>query len=83
MRLYQDRALITRRAEVNVDAGSQILTFEHLPAATVGDSIRAGGKGTASVRITGSEFKKNILKSAPEENVKVLQDEIQSLQDEV
>lgn len=81
--VYSDRAMVTRSASLNLEAGSHIVSFVDLPIGLLEDSIRVTGGGTARAKITGIEFKKTFLEESPEERVKRLEDEIQSLKDEL
>ena len=56
--VYQDRALVTRSAEVNLEKGGQAIVFENLPSALMEESLRAEGQGAAPVTFYGSEIKK-------------------------
>jgi uncharacterized protein (TIGR02231 family) len=56
--VYQDRALVTRTAKVELEAGDNTVLFESLPGALLEDSLRADGKGQKPVTIYGAEVKK-------------------------
>ncbi len=80
--VYQDRALVTRFAEVKLAPGANAVAFEGLPASIMEDSLRAEGKGTAPVTIEGAEVKRHFLIEEADENVKRIQAEIEMLQEE-
>lgn len=48
--VYSDRALVTRRAELDVAAGESTLVFTDLPAATDASSLQVSGKGAFMLR---------------------------------
>lgn len=56
--VYQDRALVTRSTEVNLEKGEQTIVFENLPSTLMEESLRAEGQGTAPVTFYGAEIKK-------------------------
>lgn len=80
--VYEDRALVTRRAELKLEPGLEDLVLRRLPAMIFDDSVRASGSGTARVTILGVEVRREFLKEAMDERVKTLQDEIEKMQDE-
>ena len=79
--VYTDRARITRRGSVRLQAGEQRVSLDNLPAAIQDDSVRAGGRGEG-VRILGVEVVRQFVTQAPEANVAELQKEIEALQDQ-
>lgn len=56
--VYQDRALVTRTAKVELEAGDNALLFEGLPGALMEESLRAEGRAQKTVTIYGAEIKK-------------------------
>ncbi|GAB1456928.1 hypothetical protein MASR2M48_22360 [Spirochaetota bacterium] len=48
--VYGDRALVTRRTEVDLPAGETSLVFTDLPAATDSASLQVSGKGAFTLR---------------------------------
>jgi uncharacterized protein (TIGR02231 family) len=79
--VYTDRARITRRGSVKLQAGEQRVSVENLPATLQDDSVRAGGRG-AGVRILGVEVVRQFVTEAPEANVAELQKQLEALQDQ-
>jgi len=79
--VYEDRALVTRRAELKIEPGEKVVTFAGLPAGVMESSLRATGKGTAKVTILGLETEPQYLKEAKDERVKALEDEIEKLEE--
>lgn len=79
--VYTDRARITRRGAVHLQAGEQTVSVDNLPASLQDDSVRAGGRG-AGVRILGVEVVRQFVTEAPEANVAELQKELEALQDQ-
>ncbi len=81
--VYPDRAMVTRTAVLKLDAGTYLIGFDNLPPAIMEETVTAEGLGIASAKITGLELKRAFLEQAPDEKVKKLEAEIQSLMDEV
>ncbi|HET6313836.1 MAG TPA: mucoidy inhibitor MuiA family protein [Chloroflexia bacterium] len=79
--VYTDRARVTRRGAVRLQAGEQRVSLDNLPAGVQDDSVRAGGRG-AGVRILGVEVIRQFVTEAPEANVAELQKELEALQDQ-
>ena len=79
--VYTDRALVTRRAELKLEAGQQPAVFAGLPAGLVESSLRAGGRGSARVMILGTEMEPEYLTEAKDARVKDLEKEIEGLED--
>jgi uncharacterized protein (TIGR02231 family) len=79
--VYTDRARVTRRGTVHLQAGEQRVSVDNLPATLQDDSVRAGGRG-AGVRILGVEVVRQFVTEAPEANVAELQKELEALQDQ-
>jgi len=48
--VYSDRALVTRRAALDIAAGESTLVFTDLPAATDASSLQVSGKGAFTLR---------------------------------
>jgi uncharacterized protein (TIGR02231 family) len=48
--VYQDRALVTRSAEVQLSKGSHVLRFSDLPQEIVANSIQVDGQGPANLK---------------------------------
>jgi uncharacterized protein (TIGR02231 family) len=79
--VYEDRALVTREAELALEPGQRAIVFKGLPAGLADSSLRAGGKGSAKVVILGLEVEREYLKEPKDERVKALQDEIEKLEE--
>ncbi|MDQ3704348.1 MAG: mucoidy inhibitor MuiA family protein [Chloroflexota bacterium] len=79
--VYTDRARVTRRGSIKLQAGEQRVTVESLPATLQDDTVRAGGRG-AGVRILGVEVVRQFVTEAPEANVAELQKQLEALQDQ-
>ncbi len=80
--VYTDRAQVTRRGNVSLAAGVQELTVSGLPTNIDSNSLRANGKGTAAVTIMGVESKVRYFTDPPRQDVRELEEQLQSLQDE-
>ncbi|MDD5557742.1 MAG: mucoidy inhibitor MuiA family protein [bacterium] len=78
--VYEDRALVTRRLEIELEAGERTVRFDGLPAGLVDDSLRASGRGAAGVTILGLEAEREYLAEPADERVRALTDEIEALE---
>lgn len=79
--VYNNRAKVTRVAEVDVPAGAQTIVFKDLPALLLPDSLRAEGTAKAEVKF-GAVAHKVVMESdfaSPRE--KELSDRLQALND--
>lgn len=79
--VYVDRALVTRTAEIQLEAGEHTVVFGDLPANMDTNSLRARGEGTTSVLILSLESKTVILDRPREKNLAKLEDEMQKVND--
>ena len=55
--VYTDRATVTRKAIIDIPAGSHTVTFENLPLQMLPDSLRAEGQASAAVKFGAVVFK--------------------------
>ena len=79
--VYPDRALITRRGALTVEAGGEhTLRIGGLPPGVQRDSLRATGRGPAGTRIMGIEQAPEYHPAAPEEELSRLRDDIAALE---
>lgn len=80
--VYTGRATLTRRAIVNVPAGAHTVTFSHLSAALMPDSLRA--EGSSATKVTFGALTNNLVAGsdlvAPRE--KELSDQFLALEDQ-
>jgi uncharacterized protein (TIGR02231 family) len=81
--VYPDRARVTVSGQVEVTPGIHQLLFEELPLVLDPASIRAGGKGTAQVRLLGVDLNRAHYEETPAEKVRQLEEQIERLQDEL
>lgn len=79
--VYQDRALISRQAEVVLQKGANAILFENLPSALTEESLRAEGKGESAVTLLGAELKTTFSPEEVNPRVAVLTEELETLQD--
>ncbi len=85
--VYPDRARVTRRGSIQLEAGLHRLAVTELPLALDAASLRAGGKFApgapgGSARLLGVDVRKTFYQEAPAAAVKELEDQIQALEDE-
>lgn len=77
--VYTDRALITRRGSVQLDAGEQELRVNDLPQ-FLRDSLRASGKSTGEARILNVDVTTAFYNRPPDKELRTLQDELEQLE---
>jgi uncharacterized protein (TIGR02231 family) len=78
--VFTDRARVTRRGAIQLEAGEHTIALERVPSMLEDDSVRASGRG-ANVRILGVEIVTRFVTEAPEEDLSSLQKQLQTLQD--
>ena len=79
--VYTDRALITRRGSIQLEAGEHELRVNDLPQ-FLRDSLRASGKGTRGVRILNVDVTTAFYNRPPDKELQALQDELERLEHE-
>jgi uncharacterized protein (TIGR02231 family) len=80
--LYADSVLITRIAEVSLDAGEFNLVFPDIIPEVDEDSLKVTASGEAGFKLFGAQVKKEFLKEAPSARIQEIQAQIRSLNDE-
>ncbi len=80
--VYPDRARVTRRGTVTLEAGEHRLRVDNLPLTLQTDSVRAGGQGTARARLLGIDVSTTHYTEPAPRNVAELQTEIEAKEDE-
>src|SRR3989338_3178233 len=63
--VFQDRALVTRQAEVELEPGVASIRLSGLPGTIEEQSITARGEGTAEVVLFGASLKTTQLADSP------------------
>ncbi len=81
--VYPDRARVTCRGQAELTAGLHQLIVGELPLALEPESVRAGGAGTARVRLRGVDVQRRHYAQAPAANVTALEEQIERLQDQL
>ncbi len=81
--VYQDRALVTREAQVELLEGQNFILWEGLPSALVEESLRSGGSGQSAVSILSVEIKKMFTPEETNPRVNVIMAELEKLQGDV
>lgn len=80
--VYQDRALVTRRADVKLEKGHNAILFENLPSALIEESLRADGKSAVPVTLFGAELKKTFTPGEVNPRVAKITEELEKLRDD-
>ena len=76
--VYSDRALVTRRGGIQLEAGEHELRVNNLPQ-FLRDSLRAAGRGAKGIRILNVDVSTAFLSRPPEAELVSLQDELERL----
>ena len=76
--VYSDRALVTRRGGIQLEAGEHELRVNNLPQ-FLRDSLRAAGRGTKGIHILNVDVSTAFLSRPPEAELVSLQDELERL----
>ena len=79
--VYTDRALITRRGSIQLEAGEHELRINDLPQ-FLRDSLRASGKSTGGARILNVDVTTAFYNRPPDKELRALQDELERLEHE-
>jgi len=79
--VYTDRALITRRGSIQLEAGEHELRVNDLPQ-FLRDSLRASGKSTSGARILNVDVTTAFYNRPPDKELQALQDELERLEHE-
>jgi uncharacterized protein (TIGR02231 family) len=77
--VYQDRAVVTRTATVQLAGGTAELVFANLPQALNEQSLQVSGKGTAQATILDVSAKQTFVDYTPNVRVKELEDQLRAL----
>lgn len=80
--VYQDRALVTRTAQVDLAKGPNAIVFENLPSTLIEESLRAEGKGKVPVTLFGAELKKKFVAGETDPRFSKILADLEKLQDE-
>ena len=79
--VFPDRARVTRAVRAALTPGLQRLVLEDLPLATMPDSVRAGGRGTARAKLLGVSTRREQFQETPAAAVAELQNKIRAVED--
>ncbi len=79
--LYRDQAMVTRTIEIDGEAGNREVVVGNLPENIVSDSLFA--EGSAEVEVRAVQFRSRAVGDSPREEVRQLQTQIQSVQDQI
>ncbi|MFI5358265.1 MAG: mucoidy inhibitor MuiA family protein [Opitutales bacterium] len=78
--VYPDRAVVTRRATVDLAPGLTALVFPELPPGLIESSLQAGGSGTARVTLLDVTAHQTFLATTPDPRRHDLEQQIDALQ---
>jgi uncharacterized protein (TIGR02231 family) len=77
--VYQDRAVVSRTATVQLSGVTTELVFANLPQALNEQSLQVSGKGTAQATILDVSAKQTYVDYTPDARVKELEDQMKGL----
>ncbi len=77
--VYQDRAVVTRTATVQLTGGTTELVFANLPQTLNEQSLQVSGQGTAQASILDVSAKQTYVDYTPNARVKELEDQLKAL----
>ncbi len=77
--VYQDRAVVTRSASVQLSGGTTELVFANLPQSLNEQSLQVSGKGSAAATILDVSAKQTFVDYTPDARVKELEDQLKGL----
>ena len=81
--VYPDRALLVCAASVSLDVGLHRLEIPQLPLQMNPDSARVAARGSARAQILGLQVQKVYYSQTPVEQVRQLEDQLESARDEL
>jgi uncharacterized protein (TIGR02231 family) len=81
--IYPDRARIERAGQVELATGAHRLLISELPIGMETESVRAGGAGTAQVRILSVDTQVRYYAQTPATAVQELESAVEGLRDEI
>ncbi len=81
--IYPDRARVTRSGAATLEPGGHRLEILELPLQLDPASVRASARGTASARLLGVDVRRDFYTETPAERVRVLEEQVESLEDEM
>ena len=77
--VYPDRAVVSRRAQVSVGAGTTELTFAGLPASLMDESVQVSAKGNVAASLLDISTRTVFVTTEPDARIKTLQDALLEL----
>src|SRR5512133_778488 len=78
--VYNDRALVTRSAQVKLRHGTNTVTFDGLPLQLAEDTLRAAGRGDALARISGLTVRNVYLEKQQGKQLRDMEEQIYTLE---
>jgi len=80
--VYNDRAIVTRTARAEVQAGLNELHIEGLPASLIDDSLQAAATGTADATLLDITARQTFVATTPDPRRAAIEDALTSLREE-
>ncbi len=76
--VFPDRARVTRRGAIALEAGLHHIEITDLPLAVQADSLRAAGRGSAAAVLLGVEARKTFYSETPTDTIRELERQIET-----
>ncbi len=80
--VYPDRALVTRRAEVQLPAGEAVVVLPGMPAGLDVSTAQVRATGLAGLALASLEFKRTPVSAVPDEKIEALREKIRQLENQ-
>jgi uncharacterized protein (TIGR02231 family) len=79
--VYPDRVRLTRHGSIRLEHGTHSLELQELPLGIDPDTLRATVYGSTMARLLGVEMRRIFYTDQPTDRVRILEEEIEKLQD--
>ncbi len=81
--VYPDSVLVTRQAEVKLNAGNNKAVFNDIIPAVDENSLKVSLDSSSSAKLLGAQLKQEFLETIPSDQIQKLKDQIQLVEDEI
>jgi len=81
--IYPDRAFVTRKIEIDSEAGKNEVIFSNLPPHIIQDSINVMIEGSGNTKIEGVEVREELLEEIKNEDIKKLEEALIKYNDDL
>jgi len=81
--VYTSSAFVDRRTHLELEKGNYQIIFPDIVPEIDEASLKTSAEGTAAIKLFGAQVKKEYLEEVPSERIKILNQEIQILEDQI